>query len=79
MIATHLFQVNFLSEESPLSLSSLSALDGVKKEVNVFTLATAHALKNTKHNQAVYGRGFSEGSRGSLTSAADLSPVGQLK
>ena len=32
-------QVNFLEEDSPLSLSSSSALDGVKQEVQVVRTA----------------------------------------
>lgn len=41
---TCLLQVNFLQEDSPLSLSSLSALDGVKQEVNIVKIATAKLL-----------------------------------
>ena len=49
MIYHSLSQVNFLEEDSPLSLSSLSALDGVKQEVQAVRIAYGlDTFPNTK-------------------------------
>lgn len=48
-------QVNFLQDDSPLSLSSMSALDGVKQEVMVLRIMQVLQMQHSiysEHKQA---------------------------